>query len=131
MSNAVVMITPRVIVAVGCGADGAGMIRQAMERIMWTPSEPATALRMVLRLNAGSSLLIGMAMALAPQAMASLCLAGPVQILGIDGAGWIRLVGLALFPFAAMVFWISDRPESRSEEHTAELQSLIPHPYAV
>src|SRR3546814_411754 len=67
-----------------------------------------------VRRNAGSSLLIGMAMALAPQALASLCLAGPVQLLGIDGAGWIRLVGLALFPFAAMVFWISGRAESRA-----------------
>src|SRR3546814_10627143 len=87
---------------------------------------------MVLRLNAGSSLLIGMAMALAPQALASLCLAGPVQLLGIDGAGWIRLVGLALFPFAAMVFWISGRAESRrSEEHTSELQSLMRTSYAV
>src|SRR3546814_17232381 len=55
-----------------------------------------------------------MAMALAPQALASLCLAGPVQLLGIDGAGWIRLVGPALFPFAAMVFWISGRAESRA-----------------
>src|SRR3546814_8287093 len=27
---------------------------------------------------------------------------------------WIRLVGLALFPFAAMVFWISGRAESRA-----------------
>src|SRR3546814_12637010 len=76
---------------------------------------------MVLRLNAGSSLLIGMAMALAPQALASLCLAGPVQLLGIDGAGWIRLVGLALFPFAAMVFWISGRAESQAGLVRAEL----------
>src|SRR3546814_15723542 len=27
---------------------------------------------------------------------------------------WFRLVGLALFPFAAMVFWISGRAESRA-----------------
>src|SRR3546814_14521834 len=106
MSNAVVMITPRVIVAVGCGADGAGMIRHAMERIMWTPSEPATALRMVLRRNDGSSLPFGMAMALHPQALASTRLAGPVQLLCIYGAASTRLVGLALFTFPPRVVLI-------------------------
>jgi len=80
---------------------------------MWTPSQPESALRLVLRLNAGSSALIGVAMAAAPQKLAALCLTGPVHLLGLDGAGWIRLVGLALLPFAALVLWVADRPAAR------------------
>lgn len=80
---------------------------------MWTASDPAAALRLVLRLNAGSSALIGVAMAAAPQPLAALCLAGPVQLLGLDGGAWIRLIGLALLPFAALVFWTAGRAAAR------------------
>src|SRR3546814_20683245 len=84
MSNAVVMITPRVIVAVVCGADGAGMIRQEMERMLLAHSAPPTALHMVLRLNAGSSLLIGLAMELAHPGLGSHGLAVPGTLHGTD-----------------------------------------------
>lgn len=80
---------------------------------MWTSSDPAAALRAVLRLNAGSSALIGAVMAAAPAPLAALCLAGPVQVLGLDGAALIRLVGLGLLPFAALVLWASGRPAER------------------
>lgn len=74
---------------------------------------PENHLRLVLRLNAGSSLLIGAAMATASRPLAALSLAGPGAPLGLDGAGWIELVGWALLPFAAFVFWVSVRPASR------------------
>ena len=74
---------------------------------------PVNTLRTVLRLNAGSSLLIGAAMAAAPGALAALCLVDQGPFLGLDGAGWIRLVGLALFPFASFVLWVSGRPAAR------------------
>lgn len=80
---------------------------------MWTSSDPAAALRMVLRLNAGSSALIGAAMAAAPEPLAALCLAGPVQLLGLDGAALVRLVGLGLLPFAAFAAWVAARPAAR------------------
>ncbi|GEM_PF-1866504 len=74
---------------------------------------PENTLRTVLRLNAGSSLLIGAAMAAAAGPLAALCLTDPRPLLGLDGAGWIRLVGLALFPFAGFVQWVSFRPAAR------------------
>ena len=76
-------------------------------------SHPENALRLVLRLNAGSSLLIGIAMAAASKPLATLCLTNPGPFLGLDGAGWIQLIGLGLFPFAAFVFWVSGRPTER------------------
>lgn len=76
-------------------------------------SHPEGMLRLVLRLNAGSSLLIGAAMAAAAGPLAGLCLTGAGPYLGVDGAGWIRLVGIALFPFAGFVFWLSARPARR------------------
>ncbi|MEQ8395607.1 hypothetical protein [Thalassobaculum sp.] len=76
-------------------------------------SHPENALRLVLRLNAGSSLLIGIAMAAASRPLAALCLTSPGPFLGLDGATWILLVGLGLFPFAAFVFWVSARPAQR------------------
>lgn len=74
---------------------------------------PETALRAVLRLNAGSSLLIGVAMAAAAEPLAGLCLTGPGRYLSLDASAWIRLVGLSLLPFAGMVFWVSARPADR------------------
>ena len=53
-------------------------------------SHPENALRLVLRLNAGSSLLIGIAMAAASKPLATLCLTNPGPFLGLDGAGWIE-----------------------------------------
>lgn len=76
-------------------------------------AHPGNALRLVLRLNAGSSLLIGAAMAAAPGPLAALCLTGPGAVAGLDGAGWIRLVGLALLPFAGFVLWVAGRPAGR------------------
>ena len=74
---------------------------------------PENALRAVLRLNAGSSLLIGVAMAAAAEPLAALCLAGPGPYLGLGAGPWIRLVGLALLPFAGLAFWVSARPAGR------------------
>lgn len=74
---------------------------------------PENALRTVLRVNAGSSLLIGVAMAAAAGPLADLCLTGPDRYLGLDTGTWIRLVGLALLPFAGAVFWLSVRPAGR------------------
>lgn len=76
-------------------------------------ARPEAALQLVLRLNAGSSLLIGVAMAALPEPLAALALTGPVTVLGLDGASWIRLVGLALFPFAGLVLWVAGRPAAR------------------
>ena len=76
-------------------------------------SHPEGALRLVLRLNACSSLLIGIAMAAAAGPLAELSLTGPGRLLGLDGATWIRLVGLGLLPFAVAVFWVSVRTAER------------------
>jgi hypothetical protein len=74
---------------------------------------PERMLRAVLCLNAGSSLLIGGVMAVAAGPLAELCLTGPGPYGGLAGADWIRAVGLALLPFAGLVFWIAVRPASR------------------
>ena len=76
-------------------------------------SHSENALRAVLRLNAASSLLIGVAMAAAADPLAILGLIDPGPHLGLDSAAWIRLVGLALLPFAGLVFWVSGRPVGR------------------
>lgn len=56
-------------------------------------------LRLVLRANATSCTISGLAMAVAP---------GTVdELLGTGHSGWVRLVGLALLPFAALVVWLS------------------------
>ncbi len=73
-------------------------------------SRPGNALQTVLRLNAGASLLVGIAMAVAPGPLADLCLADPGPYLGLDAGIWVRLVGLALLPFAGFCFWVSGRP---------------------
>lgn len=75
--------------------------------------QPENALRVVLRLNAGSSMLIGSAMAVAAAPLATLCLTDPGPYLGLGSAAWIRSVGLALLPFAGLVFWVSTRPAGR------------------
>lgn len=74
---------------------------------------PENALRLVLRLNAASSLLIGAAMAAAAGPLAGLGLIGPGPYVGLDGSAWIRLVGIALLPFAGFVFWLSAQPARR------------------
>ncbi len=74
---------------------------------------PEKILRAVLCLNAGSSLLIGGVMALAAGPLAELCLTGEGPYAGLAGADWIRAVGLALLPFAGLVFWIAARPAAR------------------
>ena len=52
-------------------------------------------------------------MALAAGPLATLCLTGEGPYAGLAGADWIRAVGLALLPFAGLVFWIAVRPASR------------------
>lgn len=56
-------------------------------------------LRIVLRANATSCTISGLALAVAPATID--------ELLGTGHPGWIRLVGLALLPFAALVFWLS------------------------
>lgn len=76
-------------------------------------AHPENTLRVVLRLNAGSSLLIGVAMVAASGPLAALSLAGPGPYLGVSGAAWILLVGAGLLPFAGFVFWVSGDPAAR------------------
>lgn len=56
-------------------------------------------LRIVLRVNAASSAVSGSALAIAPAAFA--------DVLDVGRPGWVRIVGLALIPFAAVVAWLS------------------------
>lgn len=76
-------------------------------------AHPENALRAVLRLNAGSSLLIGATMVAAPGPLAALCLAAPGPYFGVGGATLVMLVGIALFPFAGFVLWLSGDPAGR------------------
>ena len=64
-------------------------------------------LRFVLRANAASSTISGLAMAVVPGVVDNL--------LGTGHNGWVRLVGLSLLPFAAFVAWLStaDRRDLR------------------
>jgi len=59
----------------------------------------ATRLRLVLRLNAANSLLAGSLLAAVP--------ARVDDLLDTGHPGWIRVVGLALLPFAALCAWVS------------------------
>ncbi len=68
---------------------------------------------MVLRANATTSVIPGLAMALAP---------GTVdELLGTGHPGWIRIVGLALLPFAALVAWLSSADRTRLHRYTPEI----------
>lgn len=62
-------------------------------------SSSAARLRLVLRANATTSALGGLVMAVAPHQLD--------ELLGTSHPGWVRLVGLALLPFAALVAWLS------------------------
>lgn len=74
-----------------------------------TPQDSSTAahagvdcerrLRLVLRANATSCIISGVALAVAPGTID--------ELLGTGHPGWVRLVGLALLPFAALVAWLS------------------------
>lgn len=66
-----------------------------------TRSDGAGPLRLVLRLNATSSGVLGAAMAIAPHAID--------DVLDSGRPGWVRLIGVALLPFAAAVAWLSTR----------------------
>ncbi len=62
-------------------------------------------LRRVLRLNAANCVVSGTALAVA---------AGPIDdLLDTGRPGWIRLVGLALLPFAALCWWTAVGPLQR------------------
>lgn len=67
-------------------------------------------LRSVLRFNATTSALGGMAMAIAPAAIG--------ELLGTGHSGWVRVVGLALLPFAAFVAWVSSAGRRQISLHT-------------
>ena len=56
-------------------------------------------LRLVLRINAASSIVVGALMAAAPETVD--------DVLGTGRPGWIRLVGLGLVVFAVFVGWLS------------------------
>lgn len=67
-------------------------------------------LRLVLRANAASSTISGLAMAVAPETID--------RLLGTDHPGWVRLVGVALLPFAAFVAWLSTADVRHLRMHT-------------
>jgi len=67
-------------------------------------------LRLVLRTNATTSALSGLVMAVAPGAAD--------QLLGTGHPGWVRVVGLALVPFAAFVAWLSTADRRQLLFHT-------------
>jgi len=63
---------------------------------------PNHRLRLVLRLNAGSSLLTGVLLALGASVLASPMGATPL---------FLRVAGVGLVPFALAVAWLAERPE--------------------
>lgn len=65
-------------------------------------SHCAARLRVVLRLNACNSVVFGGLLAAIPTAID--------RLLDTGHPGWIRLVGLALLPFAAFCAWLSTTP---------------------
>lgn len=67
-------------------------------------------LRLVLRANAASSTISGLAMAVAPETID--------RLLGTGQPGWVRVVGLALLPFAAFVAWLSTTDVRHLRQHT-------------
>ena len=67
-------------------------------------------LRQVFRANVLTSAVSGIVMAIAP---------GTVdELLGTGHSGWVRLVGLALLPFAAFVAWLSTADLRQLQLHT-------------
>ena len=67
-------------------------------------------LRSVLRLNAANCVVSGTALAFA---------AGPIDdLLDTGRPGWVRLVGIALLPFAALCVWVSAGPLQRLHKAT-------------
>ena len=67
-------------------------------------------LRWVLRANAVSSAISGVVLAAAPDALA--------DVLEVSRPGWVRVVGLALLPFAAFVAWLSTASVDPLRLHT-------------
>ena len=67
-------------------------------------------LRFVLRANALTSFLCGTVLAAAPAALD--------RVLDTGHPGWVRLVGVALVPFALFVAWLSTEPTSRLRAFT-------------
>lgn len=64
----------------------------------------------MLRLNATSSAVSGLALAAVPGAFA--------DVLDVGRPGWVPIVGLALLPFAAGVGWLSSRGVHRLRSFT-------------
>lgn len=70
-------------------------------------------LRRVLRLNAANCIVSGTALAVA---------AGPIdELLDTGRPGWIRVVGLALLPFAALCLWVAAGPVERLLKETPSI----------
>ncbi|MGB1286225.1 MAG: hypothetical protein ACPG7F_06825 [Aggregatilineales bacterium] len=68
-------------------------------------------LRNALRGNGLFSLIGGVTFFLAAQPIADFSgLAGAEIIAGIDGTGFIRLLGVGLLPWAMALFWLASRP---------------------
>lgn len=76
-----------------------------------TPDRCARRLRRVLRVNAANSFAAGLLLAAAPTRID--------QLLDTGHPGWIRVVGIALLPFAALCAWLSSAP-------IGELRRLTP-----
>lgn len=85
---------------------------------MSTVKDPRAALARVLTLNAGSSLLIGIAMLTASAPLAGWMLADGVPpdgraLMGLTGADLVWLTGLGLMPFALAVALVARDPGAR------------------
>lgn len=67
-----------------------------------TPARCANRLRRVLRANAVNSFAAGLLLAFAPTRFD--------ELLDTGHPGWIRVVGVALLPFAGLCAWLSSAP---------------------
>jgi hypothetical protein len=85
--------------------DGGMTHTLAPDRSSSTTASSADRLRLVLRANAATSALGGLVMAVAPEQLD--------ELLGSGHPGWVRVIGLALLPFAALVAWLSTTDAAR------------------
>ncbi|SLN13672.1 hypothetical protein [Oceanibacterium hippocampi] len=72
-------------------------------------SKSTSPLAAVLAVNALSSALCGLALVTFAGTLASLFFAAPFTLLGLDAAGWLRIVGVGLLLFAADVLYVARR----------------------
>lgn len=77
------------------------------------PQDCERKLRRVLRANATTSAITGLAMLLAPSAID--------DVLETGHPSWVRVVGIGLLPFAAVVAWLSSSTVGHLRRFTAAI----------